>query len=106
MAVSGGQRQRIALARALLADPAVLVLDEPTAHLDPGGGRSLAADLLTVTAGRAVLLITHDLAGLDQVDEIIVLDRGRVIERGTHHGLAAGGGLYQQMRRSGQPSPA
>ena len=105
VAVSGGQRQRIALARVLLADPAVLILDEPTAHLDPDGRRSLAADLLTVTAGRAVLLITHDLAGLDQVDEIIVLDRGRVIERGTHRELAAGGGLYQRMWRSGQSTP-
>ena len=102
-AVSGGQRQRIALARALLADPAVLILDEPTAHLDPAGRRSLAADLLAVTAGRAVLLITHDLDGLDQVDEIIVLDRGRVIERGTHDELAAGDGLYQRMWRSAEP---
>ena len=103
-AVSGGQRQRIALARALLADPAVLVLDEPTAHLDPDGRRSLAADLLTVTAGRAVLLITHDLDGLDQVDEIVVLDRGRVVERGTHEELSAGAGVYQRMCGAAQPA--
>ncbi len=99
-AVSGGQRQRIAVARALLADPAVLILDEPTAHLDPDGRRGLTADLLTATAGRAVLLITHDLDGLDQVDEIIVLDRGRVVERGTCDELASAGGLYQRMRQS------
>ncbi|HUZ55578.1 MAG TPA: thiol reductant ABC exporter subunit CydC [Streptosporangiaceae bacterium] len=105
-AVSGGQRQRIALARALLADPAVLILDEPTAHLDPDGRRSLATDLLTVTAGRAVLLITHDLDGLDQVDEIVVMDRGRVVERGTHEKLAAGDGQYQRMWRSTLPMPA
>src|SRR5712692_10463645 len=76
-------RGRLALARALLADPAVLILDEPTAHLDPATRRSLTADLLAATAGRATLLITHDLDGLDQVDEIIVLDHGRVAERGT-----------------------
>jgi ATP-binding cassette, subfamily C, bacterial CydC len=93
-ALSGGQRQRVALARALLADPAVLVLDEPTAHLDPASRRALTRDLLAATAGRSVLLITHDLDGLNQVDEIIVLDRGRVIDRGTPAELAARGGPY------------
>ena len=91
MAVSGGERQRIALARALLADPALLILDEPTAHLDPENRQALTADLLAATEGRATLLITHDLDGLDQVDEIVVLDRGRVAERGTHQDLAPGG---------------
>jgi len=101
-ALSGGQRQRLALARALLADPAVLVLDEPTAHLDPGQRRTLAADLLTVSAGRSTLLITHDLAGLDQVDEIVVLDHGRVAERGTHAQLIRSGGTYQRLWEASQ----
>jgi ATP-binding cassette, subfamily C, bacterial CydC len=96
-AASGGQRQRIALARALLADPAVLILDEPTAHLDPASRQALAADLLAITAGRSVLLITHDLDGLDEVDEIIVLNRGQVAERGTHGQLLARRGLYWRM---------
>jgi thiol reductant ABC exporter CydC subunit len=96
-AMSGGERQRLALARALLADPAVLILDEPTAHLDPDNRRALAADLLDATRGRATLLITHDLDGLDQVDEIIVLDHGKVAERGTHHQLNSAGGPYQEM---------
>jgi ATP-binding cassette subfamily C protein CydC len=96
-ALSGGQRQRLALARALLADPALLVLDEPTAHLDPENRRALTADLLAATAGRSTLLITHDLEGLDQVDEIVVLDHGRVAERGTHDQLIGAGGVYQRL---------
>jgi ATP-binding cassette, subfamily C, bacterial CydC len=103
-ATSGGERQRIALARALLADPALLILDEPTAHLDPENRRALTTDLLAVTEGRATLFITHELDGLDQVDEIVVLDRGRVAERGTHRELLRSGGLYQQMWTAAQPS--
>jgi ATP-binding cassette subfamily C protein CydCD len=99
-AMSGGERQRLALARALLADPAVLILDEPTAHLDPETRSALTADLLTVTAGRATLLICHEPDGLDQVDEIIVLDRGRVAQRGTHRELAAADGPYRRLYRS------
>lgn len=103
-AVSGGQRQRLALARALLADPALMILDEPTAHLDPESRRALTADILTATQGRATLLITHDLDGLDQVDEIVVLDRGRVVARGTHAELLRSGGLYRRMWLSAHPA--
>jgi thiol reductant ABC exporter CydC subunit len=96
-AMSGGERQRLALARALLADPDVLVLDEPTAHLDPDTRAALTADLLTLTAGRATLLITHEIEGLDEVDEIVVLDDGKVAERGTHAELMRAGGRYRQL---------
>jgi len=96
-AISGGERQRLALARALLADPALLVLDEPTAHLDPEARSALTADLLAATTGRATLLITHEPQGLDQVDEIIVLDHGRVVQRGTHQQLLRADGPYQRM---------
>jgi len=96
-AMSGGERQRLALARALLADPDLLILDEPTAHLDPEAATALTADLLAATAGRSTLLITHDFEGLEQVDEIIVLDRGQVAQRGTHRELIRADGPYRQL---------
>jgi thiol reductant ABC exporter CydC subunit len=95
--VSGGQRQRIALARALLADFPILLLDEPAEHLDTATADALTADLLTATEGRTTLLVTHRLTGLDAVDEIIVLDRGRVADRGTHADLLARAGLYRTL---------
>ena len=101
-ALSGGQRQRLALARALLADPALLILDEPTAHLDRDTGHALMRDLLTATEGRAVLLITHDLAGLDRLDQVVVLDDGQVVERGMHAELIHAGGSYQALWQAGQ----
>jgi ATP-binding cassette subfamily C protein CydCD len=95
--VSGGQRQRIALARSLLADRPVLLLDEPTEHLDLATADTLAAELLAATAGRTTLLVTHRLATLGDVDEIVVLDAGRVVERGTHIDLLAACGPYRRM---------
>ena len=99
-AMSGGERQRLALARALLADPAVLILDEPTAHLDPEARIALTTDLLALTAGRATLLITHELSGLDQVDEIVVLEGGKVAQRGTHEQLIQVSGPYRQLHEA------
>ncbi|MEV7613165.1 thiol reductant ABC exporter subunit CydD [Streptomyces sp. NPDC089799] len=90
--ISGGQRQRLALARALLADFPVLVLDEPAEHLDTRTADALTADLLAATTGRTTVLITHRLAGLDQVDEVLVLEAGRVVQRGTYGELAAADG--------------
>ncbi|HSP36920.1 MAG TPA: thiol reductant ABC exporter subunit CydC [Frankiaceae bacterium] len=76
--VSGGQRSRLALARALLADPQVLVLDEPTAHLDPATEDEVMADLLAATRGRTVLLVTHRPTGLSKLDAVVELEAGRV----------------------------
>ncbi|MYT32397.1 thiol reductant ABC exporter subunit CydD [Streptomyces sp. MspMP-M5] len=95
--LSGGQRQRLALARALLADFPVLVLDEPAEHLDLATADPLTADLLAATEGRTTVLITHRLAGLDAVDEVLVLDRGRVVQRGGYAELAADDGPFRRM---------
>ncbi|MGW1745352.1 thiol reductant ABC exporter subunit CydD [Streptomyces sp. NPDC002092] len=95
--LSGGQRQRLALARALLADFPVLVLDEPAEHLDLPTADALTADLLAATEGRTTLLITHRLAGLEAVDEVVVLDDGRVVQRGTYAELAAVAGPLRAM---------
>jgi ATP-binding cassette subfamily C protein CydC len=82
--MSGGQRRRLVIARALLADFPILILDEPGEHLDTATADAILADLLAGTREKATLLITHRLAGLDEVDEILVLDHGCVLERGTH----------------------
>ncbi|MFC8348825.1 thiol reductant ABC exporter subunit CydD [Streptomyces sp. NPDC057280] len=106
--LSGGQRQRLALARALLADFPVLVLDEPAEHLDLPTADALTADLLAATEGRTTLLITHRLAGLEAVDEIVVLDEGRVVQRGSYAELAAEEGPLREMadRESDAEAPA
>ncbi|WP_328962590.1 thiol reductant ABC exporter subunit CydD [Streptomyces virginiae] len=95
--ISGGQRQRLALARALLADFPVLVLDEPAEHLDLVTADALTADLLAATEGRTTTLITHRLAGLEAVDEVLVLDRGEVVQRGPYAELAAAEGPLRRL---------
>jgi ABC-type multidrug transport system fused ATPase/permease subunit len=95
--LSGGERQRLALARVLLADFPVLVLDEPTEHLDTATADALVADLVgphSVTTGRTVVAVTHRLRGFEGFDEVLVLDHGRVTERGTHDQLLRRGGWY------------
>ncbi|MFG2990691.1 thiol reductant ABC exporter subunit CydD [Streptomyces sp. NPDC048257] len=95
--ISGGQRQRLALARALLADFPVLVLDEPAEHLDLATADALTADLLAATEGRTTVLITHRLAGLEAVDEVLVLDRGEVVQRGPYAELADADGPLRRL---------
>jgi ATP-binding cassette, subfamily C, bacterial CydCD len=97
--MSGGQRQRLAIARALLADFPILILDEPGEHLDTDTADAIVADLLTATREHATLLVTHRLARLGEVDEILVLDNGRVIERGTQDHLLQSCGQYAEWFR-------
>jgi ABC-type multidrug transport system fused ATPase/permease subunit len=92
--MSGGQRQRLGLARALLADFPVLILDEPGEHLDAATARRVLDDALDSAHGRSILLITHRLTDLESFDEIVFLDRGRVVERGSHASLLAAAGRY------------
>ncbi|MBB4943713.1 ATP-binding cassette subfamily C protein/ATP-binding cassette subfamily C protein CydC [Streptosporangium album] len=98
--VSGGQLQRLALARALLNDPPVLLLDEPAEALDEETADALMADLLDATHGHTTLLVTHRLHGLEEVDEIVVLENGSVIQRGTHEELVGTAGYYRDLWRS------
>ena len=89
--VSGGQRSRIALARALVSRAPVLILDEPTAHLDAASTRAFVDDLVAGGAGESVLLITHSPIGLEAFDEVLLLADGRVVARGRHEELLADG---------------
>ena len=92
--VSGGERQRLAVARALLQNAPLWLLDEPTAHLDPRSRQSVAASLLEVTRGRSVIWVTHELSELSVMDEVLVLREGRVVERGTPRELREMGGWF------------
>ncbi|HHY60452.1 MAG TPA: thiol reductant ABC exporter subunit CydC [Clostridia bacterium] len=97
--LSGGQRQLVALARTFLRNPSVLVLDEATEGLDPVTEEQVLAAIRRLMEGRTTILITHHLTGLEAMDEILVLDRGEIVERGTHQELLSRGGLYSRLFR-------
>ena len=103
---SAGERQRLAIARAILKDPRILILDEATSALDSESERRVHASLTRLRAGRTTLVVAHRLSTVRDADVIVVVDRGRIVERGTHDDLLHLGGLYARLWRvqsSGRP---
>jgi subfamily B ATP-binding cassette protein MsbA len=95
--LSGGQRQRLAIARAIIADPRVLILDEATSSLDSESEALIREGLRHLRQGRTTFVIAHRLSTIQTADQILVLDRGRIVERGTHTELLGAGGLYRSL---------
>ncbi|CAE6737784.1 MULTISPECIES: lipid A export permease/ATP-binding protein MsbA [Paraburkholderia] len=99
MMLSGGQRQRLAIARAIYKDAPILILDEATSALDSESERHVQAALETLMKGRTTLVIAHRLSTIERADRILVMDAGRIVERGSHRELLAQGGLYAHLHR-------
>lgn len=105
--LSGGQRQRIAIARALVKQPSILLMDEPTSALDVEARTMVEQTMKHIAKGKTMLVITHQLSTIQDFDEILVMQKGRIVERGTHRELLRRNGFYAQLQRlqSDTPSP-
>jgi ATP-binding cassette subfamily B protein len=95
--LSGGEKQRVAIARALLKNPAILIFDEATSALDSKSEKAIQAELDRIQVGRTTLVIAHRLSTVMDADQILVMDGGRIVERGSHEQLLAAAGVYAQM---------
>jgi len=103
LTLSGGQRQRLAIARALVRDPQILILDEATSNLDLSSELEIQKAILKLKQEKTIILIAHRLSAVAVADRIAVLDRGRILEQGTHRQLMEGGGIYGKLWRTRQP---
>ncbi len=101
MTLSGGQRQRVAIARALLADPRVLILDDATSSVDATTEKAIKAGLREAMAGRTTIVIAHRLSTVSLADEVVVMDGGHIVDRGTHENLLEGCGFYREIAEHG-----
>jgi ABC-type multidrug transport system fused ATPase/permease subunit len=101
LTLSGGQRQRVAIARALLADPRILILDDATSSVDATTEAAIKAGLREAMAGRTTFIIAHRLSTVSLADEIVVMDSGSIVDRGTHEELLAGCGFYREIAEHG-----
>jgi ATP-binding cassette subfamily B protein len=104
--LSGGEKQRVAIARMVLKDPPILIYDEATSALDSRTERMIQTALRRLSSGRTTLIIAHRLSTVVDADQILVLERGRVVEQGHHRQLLAQGGSYAQMWARQQAAPA
>ena len=109
--LSGGEKQRVAIARAILKNPRILIFDEATSALDSKSEKAIQSELKRIAQDRTTLVIAHRLSTIVDADEILVLDGGRIVERGRHAALLEAAGTYarmwqlQQTEREGEPAP-